>query len=294
MPVVLGMSRMSFFRFLFSKKFIVNLMVASALGAAVVAGAFWYMDHYTDHGVSFEVPDFRGVSMDSLEAAFDTTELNFLIVDSIYSEEIPRGSVAEHDPPPGSHVKRNRVVYLTVNAWLKQQVQMPDLVNLSLRQAKAKLESSGLILGELTYVPDIAKNAVLKQFVKGEEIEKGFQIVKGSTIDLEMGDGLSSSRVPIPYLLYRDLAAATEAIKAASLNVGAVVIDTPITDTAFVKVYRQIPAHNPKRLLRMGSFVDLFLTEDTAGIEYDTALLKVDTLTLDSALGIDTLSLKIK
>lgn len=288
------MSRMSFFRFLFSKKFLVNLIAASAFGAVLVAGVFWYMDHYTDHGVTFEVPDFRGISIDSLEAAFDTTELNFMIVDSIYSDEIPRGSVAEHDPLPGSMVKRNRVVYITANAWLKQQVQMPDLVNLSLRQAKAKLESSGLRMGELTYTPDIAKNAVLKQFARGVEIEKGTSIVKGATIDLEMGDGLSSSRVPIPYLLYRDLAAATEAIKAASLNVGAVVIDTPITDTAYVKVYRQIPSHNPNRLLRMGSFVDLFLTEDTARIDYDTALLRLDTLTLDSALGIDTSSLKIK
>ena len=64
---------------------------------------------------------------------------------------------------------------------------MPDLVNLSLRQAKAKLESSGLKMGELTYTPDIAKNAVLKQFARGVEIEKGTSIVKGATIDLEMG-----------------------------------------------------------------------------------------------------------
>ena len=280
---------MSFFRFIFSKVFLVSLVFAVLLGLGVLLGTFKYLDHYTDHGVTFEVPDLNGVMLDSLEAVFDSTELNFLIVDSIYRNDIPRGSVAEQNPPAKRQVKRGRTIYLTVNAKLREQVKMPDLVNLSLRQAKAKLESFGLVLGELTYVPDIAKNAVLRQFKLDHEIPSGNMVFKGTSINLELGDGLSSSRVSMPYVLYSTLEDATGILRTAGLNVGAIVIDTPITDTSSVRVYRQIPGYRPETMLRMGSFVDLFLTEDTVSIDYDSTFYIPDTTQLDLTLPPDSL-----
>lgn len=280
---------MSFFRFIFSKAFLISLVVAAVIGIGSLLGVFKYLDHYTDHGVTYAVPDLNGVLIDSLEAVFDTTQLTFQIVDSIYNSEIPRGSVAEQDPPALSQVKKGRTIYLTVNAKLREQVKMPDLVNLSLRQAKAKLESFGLILGDLTYVPDIAKNAVLRQFKGEDEIAVGDMIFKGTAINLELGDGLSSSRVAMPYVLYSTLEDASGILRTAGLNVGAVVIDTPITDTTLVRVYRQIPGYRPETMLRMGSFVDLFLTEDTLSIEYDSTFYLPDTTELDLSLPPDTI-----
>ncbi len=280
---------MSLFQFIFSKAFVISFVLAMLIAVGSILGVFSFMDEYTDHGVSYKVPDLSGVMIDDLEALFDTTELRFQIVDSMYSNEIPRGSVAEQDPPAESYVKRNRTIYLTVNAKLREQVGMPDLVNLSLRQAKAKLESFGLVLGELTYVPDIAKNAVLKQFLGEDPISAGQMVFKGTSIDLQLGDGLSTSRVAMPYVLYSTLEQATGILKAASLNVGAIVIDTPITDTALVRVYRQIPSYRPETMLRMGSFVDLFLTEDTLSIEYDSTFYIPDTIDLDLTLPLDSI-----
>ena len=260
------------------------------LGVGTLFGVFKYLDHYTDHGITYEVPDLSGVMTDSLLALFDTTQLTFQIVDSIYNNEIPRGSVAEQDPPAFSQVKKGRTIYITVNAKLREQVKMPDLVNLSLRQAKAKLESFGLVLGDLTYVPDIAKNAVLRQFKGEDEINLGDPVFKGTGINLELGDGLSSSRVAMPYVLYSNLTDASGILRTAGLNVGAIVIDTPITDTSLVRVYRQIPGYRPETMLRMGSFVDLFLTEDTLSIAYDSSFYQPDTTDLDLALPLDTIN----
>ena len=281
---------MSLFKFIFSKAFAISLVLAVVIAVGLLFSVFAYMDDYTEHGVTYPVPELSGVMIDDLEALFDTTELNFQIVDSMYSNEIPRGSVAEQDPPAGSQVKKGRNIYLTVNAKLREQLGMPDLVNLSLRQAKAKLESFGLVLGELTYVPDIAKNAVLKQFLGEGEISSGKMVFKGTPIDLELGDGLSSSRVAMPYVLYSALEEATGILRAASLNVGAIVIDTPITDTALVRVYRQIPGYRPETMLRMGSFVDLFLTEDTLNIEYDSTFYIPDTTDLNLTLPPDSIN----
>ena len=280
---------MSFFRFIFSKAFLISLVVAAVIGIGTLLGVFKYLDHYTDHRVTYAVPDLNGVMIDSLEAVFDSTQLTFQIVDSIYDSDIPRGSVAEQDPPALSQVKKGRTIYLTVNAKLREQVKMPDLVNLSLRQAKAKLESFGLILGDLTYVPDIAKNAVLRQFKGEDEIAVGDMIFKGTAINLQLGDGLSSSRVAMPYVLYSTLEDASGILRTAGLNVGAVVIDTPVTDTNLVRVYRQIPGYRPETMLRMGSFVDLFLTEDTLSIEYDSTYYLPDTTELDLSLPLDTI-----
>ena len=280
---------MGLFRFIFSKVFVVSIILAVAIAIGLLFGVFAYMDDYTEHGVTYSVPDLSGLMIDDLEAIFDTTELNFQIVDSIYSNDIPRGSVAEQDPPAISQVKKGRTIYLTVNAKLRERVGMPDLVNLSLRQAKAKLESFGLVLGELTYIPDIAKNAVLRQYKGMEEISTGDMVSKGTHIDLQLGDGLSSSRVAMPYVLYSTLEEATGILRAASLNVGAVVIDTPITDTTMVRVYRQIPGYRSETMLRMGSFVDLFLTEDTLNIKYDSTFYILDTMSLNLTLPLDSI-----
>src|SRR5207244_4487249 len=94
-----------------------------------------------------------------------------------------------------------RTIYLTVNAMMPPLVKMPNLVDLTLRQASAKLETYGFKLGTLEYVPDLAKNAVLSQKVKGKKIEPGTLIEKGVTVTLVLGDGLSDNKVSVPRLL---------------------------------------------------------------------------------------------
>ncbi|MDE5574225.1 MAG: PASTA domain-containing protein, partial [Bacteroidales bacterium] len=71
-------------------------------------------------------------------------------------------------------------------------VQMPDLKDLSLRQAEALLETYGLKVGSKTTVPSIVKGAVINQLHYGEEIEPGTLIRRGSSIDLQIGDGKGS------------------------------------------------------------------------------------------------------
>ncbi len=132
---------MGFLRFIFSKYFVVNIALVGVVAVGAVIGLFYWMDAYTEHDISVEVPDFLGVPIDEIDAFIDSTDVEYEIVDSLYSDEIPRGTVADQDPAAGYSVKRGRKVYLTVNAVMPQQVVLPDLRNLSLRQAKAILET---------------------------------------------------------------------------------------------------------------------------------------------------------
>ena len=259
-------------RFIFSKTFLVNLAIASVLGVAAIVGLYYWLDAYTEHGETVATPDFTGVPINDIEAFADTTDVEWIIVDSLYTDELPKGTVAEQEPVPGYQVKRGRRIYLTVNAVLPKQVTIPNVRNLSLRQAKAVLESVGLKLGELQYKPDIAKNAVLDQLINEEPTTGGQLAVMGTVIDLVLGDGLSNTRVPIPYLLYYKLDEATDRLNLSSLNMATFKIDTPIVDSSLARVYKQVPAFNEKDLVPLGSSFILYLTDDTLSIEYDSTL----------------------
>lgn len=256
-------------QFIFSKLFIRHMALAVLFGIGVLVGLHFWMASATEHDIIIDVPSYLGIPKGKLEQFSDTIPLEYVIIDSIYSDEFPKGTVADQDPAPGTGAKRGRKVYLTMNASLPQQIKMPDLHNLSFRQARAILETVGLRLGEISYQPDIAKNAVLEQEVKGRTVHPGQLLFKGSKVDLVLGDGLSDLEMPIPYLLYHKLDSARELLRSLSLNLGALVVDTPVTDTALLRVYKQIPTFDADRVIRGGSSVDLFLTQDTSAIIFD-------------------------
>jgi len=260
---------MNLIRFVFSILFIKQLIIALVLGVGSLVGLHYWMGYLTEHDTVIEVPDLRGLSTSELEAFMDTVPLPFLIIDSIYSDEVPKGTVADQDPLPGTGAKRGRKIYLTVNALMPQQVKMPDLRNLSIRQARAILETVGLKLGNISFRPDIARNAVLDQEINDRTVRPGALIFKGTRVDLVLGDGLSDIEMPLPYLLYQQMDSALAMLRMLSLNLGALVIDTPITDSSLLRVYRQIPAFDPKGTIRGGNNVDLFVTQDSTSIIFD-------------------------
>ena len=114
----------------------------------------------------------------------DDNHLEYIIADSIYDATKTKGMVLAQDPLPGTKVKKYRKVYITVIANMPERVKMPNLVDLTLRQAIAMLETYGLKVGKLSYIPDIAENSVLKQNLNGKALNPETMVDKGSKIDL--------------------------------------------------------------------------------------------------------------
>ncbi len=281
---------MGFIKFIFSKLFLINLAIAGALAIPATVGLYYWLDFQTEHGITVETPNLTGLKLKDLEAMADTLEVELVVVDSLYSEDFPRGTVADQDPKPGSSVKRGRKIYITVNALLPKQVVVPDVKNLSIRQAKAVLESVGLKLGGLEYQPDIAKNAVLQQKINGRVVKKGTLAFSGTVVDLVLGDGLSNTRVLIPYLIHYTLQEAMDRLSLSSLNLATFKIDDPFTDSTKVRVYKQVPAFSETNLVPMGTSIILYLTEDTLSIQYDSTLYALPTLMGDSILTEETIN----
>jgi beta-lactam-binding protein with PASTA domain len=214
-----------------------------------------FLDIYTHHGQSIVVPDFKGLHQNELDEYAKDNNLKYVIIDSIFDFSLEKGAVVMQDPAAGTKVKRNRKVYLTVVAQKPEQVPVPDLVDLTLRQATAMLESYGLKVGKLQYVPDIAKNAVLKQKYEGHIIEEGARIDKGSKIDLVLGQGTKNEKTEVPEIIGMKQSAAIRLLKANSLNVGTEVFeDGP--DTSVSRIFRLEPVE--RTVVTMGTAINLW------------------------------------
>jgi len=203
------------------------------------------------------VPDFSSLQYNEVDDYAKQRDLKAVIIDSIYDNSKVKGSVVSQDPLPNSLVKQNRKIYLTIVSLSKEMIKMPDLKDLTLRQAVATLETYGLKSGTLTYIPHIAVNAVLKQEYRGREISKGTLIEKGSKINLVLGSGLKDEKITIPFLLGKSREEAINLLHAASLNVGAEFFEEGATESkAFV--FKQRPVYTEHAYVNLGTTIDLW------------------------------------
>ena len=245
--------------FFTSKVFLINLVLALVFMAAVFGFTYSYLGGYTHHGESISVPDLRGLKKERMETFVQDKHLRYAIVDSLFELDKLPGTVIDQDPVPDSKVKEGRTIYLTVNASLPPKVKMPDLIDVSYRQAEAILQTFGLKVGSLIYKPDLAKNAVLGQRYRGSEISSGKEIPKGSVIDLVLGDGLGNTRVPVPDLVGLTKGEALFVLKGSSLNIGTVFYERTTRDSSNAKVYKQSPEASDNAAINQGEAVDLYL-----------------------------------
>jgi beta-lactam-binding protein with PASTA domain len=161
----------------------------------------------------------------------------------------------------GSKVKENRTIYVSVTRTLAPKVKMPVLTDVSFRQAEAILQSYGLKAGKVSYQPDLCKNCVLRCELNGRTVEAGQEIRKGTAIDLVLGDGFGTSRIPVPDLTGLTLEEALFVIRGSLLNAGAVVADATVRDTLNAFVVRQSPEAGGQGAISQGEAIDLYLSK---------------------------------
>lgn len=246
---------MSLTKFFRSRYFLLHIGLTIIFFFIIIWLSLKFLEVFTSHGQSIIVTDFQGKHISELDDLADENDLNYEIIDSIYDFSIKKGTVVLQDPAAGTRVKSGRKVYLTVVAQKPEQVPMPDLVDLTLRQASAMLETFGLRVGKLQYVPDIANNAVLKQKFNGKTIEEGTLIEKGSVIDLVLGQGTENEKTEIPDIIGMKQENALKLLQQFSLNVGEQNFDSG-TDSSNARVYKTKPL--PRTIVNMGMAVEIW------------------------------------
>jgi beta-lactam-binding protein with PASTA domain len=260
---------MDFFRFLITKKFLRHLGLAAAISIILLLGTMLWLKIYTHHGKTIVVPDLAGLTLDEVGDVTSSRRLRFEVVDSVFSTEMPRGTVIKQNPNASSRVKKNRKIFLTMNAVNLEMVSMPQLIGLSFRQARLALQNAGLVQGTITYKPDFAKNNVLQQMHRDAVINEGTIITKGAVIDLVLGMGLSSKTTRVPDLVGLGLEEASGILSDYYLNLGAITYDLSFEeaeDSTGAIIWRQYPDYDEFRRLNMGMEMDIWLTLDSTRV----------------------------
>lgn len=251
----------------FPGKWLVKHLIAALVVVVVlVIGAAMFLEIATKHGEELIVPDLSNMSVQEAQEIAAASDMVIDVKDSVFVKRMRKGAVYRQNPAPGSHVKSGRRIALTINAINSKKLTMPNLVGLSMRQAKAELLSRGLVLGKLIYVQDMATNNVLKQIFENAEIEPGTMIESESSIDLVVGLNGYDFVTYVPDVIGLKQISAVDAVHDNSLNIKTLQFDRSVKDyddSLNAMVWRQVPEPSDSVHVKMGSDVTLYLTLDT-------------------------------
>jgi beta-lactam-binding protein with PASTA domain len=258
--------------FIRSKYFFVHFFLASLTLFFVLWMVYLWLDRYTLHGEAITVPELRGMTVKEMEPFLERKKLRYLVVDSsVYDSKKPGGAVVDQDPSPGSRVKEDRIIYISVNPSVPPLVRIPNLIDATYTEAEAVFQSFGLVAGKSIPMPDIAKNVVLALRWRGRDLMPGDLVPKGSVIDIVVGSGLGTEKVPVPDLVGRSLEDALALLKQSILNSGSILPadNAEIKDSLSAIIVRQSPAYSPDLFLNQGETVDLWIAPPKGKLKID-------------------------
>ena len=238
-----------------------NIVFAIVVTAIILIGLLIWLKGYTQHGVEVEVEDVRGLVADEAEMLLASQGLRMEVIDSTYSDKVPFGTIVEQDPKPQSHAKHGRLVYVTINATTKRQITMPDLQDISYRQAETTLRGLGLKVDTTyDYEPSAFRDLVLDVKSNGVSIAPGEKVPVGTRVRLVVGFGRGTEQVAVPNVIGLTLQDARSLLLSRRLTVGAVSYDEPAQEGVVQYIYRQTP--NAGERLLEGETVTLRLSSD--------------------------------
>jgi beta-lactam-binding protein with PASTA domain len=247
-----------------SKPLWVNILLGLGLSVLVFFIFFQMLEIMTQHGAYLRVPDVKGRKVQEAKILLENEGFTVLVQDSLYYDTIAPMTILKQFPDPDATVKVNRTIYLTVNRQTPPIVPMPNLLGMSFRNAVLELKAVGLKLGDTSYMPDIAKNAVKDQQVGGSSIRAGTAVPMGTLISLVLGAGIGNEDMPVPDLFGLTYTEAMAMLDASGITLGVVLPDADLTDTAAGFVYWQNPDRYTEdkvlNRIRAGQMMDIKLT----------------------------------
>ena len=174
----------------FKKHYILkHLLLLLIVVVALFAGLTFWLDNYTRHGEQKLVPNVIDLTEENAATLLLSRELNYEIVDSVYKTGAMPGAVVDQDPKADTFVKKERKIYLIVNAKSAQMTALPEVIDLSIRQAQALLTGSDFNIKEIVYKPSDYRDLVLEVLYNGKKVEAGDKIPTFSELVLHIGDG---------------------------------------------------------------------------------------------------------
>jgi len=136
----------------------------------------------------YSMPNVVGEEESLAIAKITSSELNAnIIIEYEYDESHPEGTVIKQSPEGDSQVTESVEVVLTIcRDQDSLNAVVPNVVGLSETDAKNKITSSGLTVGNVSYT---TSSSVAKGYVITQTANPGEEILKNSSIDIVVSSG---------------------------------------------------------------------------------------------------------
>jgi len=179
----------SFFKKLIKDTLVINILLIFTASLALIYGTLKWLDIYTNHNQVVLVPDVKGLKLSDAIPFFESNGLRYNIIDSVYSNTVAPGAIVEMTPGAGSKVKDGRIVFITLNASTSQSAAIPEVKDLSFRQAYALLRAQGFEMIEIEYIPGDFKDLAVSVERNGVVLEGGSRVPISSLLVLKVSNG---------------------------------------------------------------------------------------------------------
>jgi beta-lactam-binding protein with PASTA domain len=177
----------------FTNIYIRNLLMVFFIVLTLIFAVLWWLDIYTKHGSQVFVPDVTGLQMTEASPVFKQKKLNYAVVDSFFVKNKPVGSILETMPPIGTKVKEGRTIYITVNSFSDRLLIIPEVKDMSQRQAIAMLKSIGFELITVKMLPAAYKDLVLGLQTNEKTVSSGARLSADTPLTLLVSSGEKES-----------------------------------------------------------------------------------------------------
>jgi beta-lactam-binding protein with PASTA domain len=242
-----------------------NVFYAATILVALLLFVLFMLQFYTHHGEAETVPNLCGLKLEDAAKLLDNRGMQYQVIDSVYKPDKAPGMVMEQSPIGGSKIKSYRSIYITINAKMPPGVALPDVRDLSLRHAQSLLESMGIKVMGVEYVPSEYSDLVRDIKYNGQTLTPGQKIPAGSGVILVVGRTSTDEdgNQLMPDVQSLTLEQATRLINSHMLSIGATNFDVEPTneqDKANYIVYKQSPAASDS--VPAGKAITLWLTKE--------------------------------
>lgn len=150
---------------------------AAFLGFAAITLLFWIISAFIG-GSKVEVPNLVNMSVEEARRVAGERDLGLLVVGKEYDMDVKANHIISQDPMVGVMVERKTVIKVLESLG---PLTVPNLIGLTLDDARIVLESRGFRVGEVNYreVPGYSENRVVET-----DPPYGAKLSGGATVNL--------------------------------------------------------------------------------------------------------------
>jgi beta-lactam-binding protein with PASTA domain len=245
--------------FLTSFVFIKNAVIMLLSFIFIIWLLLTYLDWYTLHDQTIEVPNIVGLTQPDAERLLATRSLKLQVAAERDDETKPRNSILEQYPKSGQKVKESRTIYLIVNTNAARPVQLnyKSIIGQPLSAVEQKLRNLKLKVKEVVLMEGKGENTVAEMrlgdriIFKEADPTRGIkppsgpvEVPKGAALTIVVYKGDNNKLRAVPDLLCLNYGAAELAIKGSQFIMGLAAFEAGILDTAAAFVIGQDPMPN--------------------------------------------------